>query len=241
MTAINLTRPKPDDTVLAQPQVLVFISNRDNTCDDCGQNLTAGDFVWLHQDKVYCLECADLGQLEFLPSGDHAITRRATKYSRRVAIVLKFSRARRRNERQGILAERAAIRRAEEESLSDADLRAKRREQQALQRVVKDQQYVESFMAAILQRYPGCPAAEAASIADHACEKYSGRVGRSADAKELAPRKIDLAVCAYIRHVHTPYDELLAKGSERDEAREAIRPKVDQVAQQWRTAAPGRG
>ena len=222
----------------AKQPLLVWISHSDNVCSDCGELLDVGSLIWLHDDKVYCLECADLERLEFLPSGAHAITRRSTKYSQRVALVMKFSRARRRNERQGILAEPAAIRRAEAESLSDADLRAKRRELQAEQRAVKDREYVGSFKAAILQRYPGCPVVEADSLAAHACEKYSGRVGRSADAKELAPGKIDLAVLAYIRHVHTPYDRLLLAGTPREEARGAIRPAVERVAAQWRQAAP---
>ena len=200
---------RPAASARVKDQIIVFISNRDNTCAECRESLTVGELVWLNENKVYCVDCADLGHLEFLPSGDLAITRRATKYSRRVAIVLKHSRARKRNERQGILAEPAAIRRAEEESLSDADLRAKRREQQAKQREVKDQQYIESFKAVILQRYPGCPVDEAADIAHHACAKYSGRVGRSAGAKEFDPDKIDLAVLAHIRHAHTEYNQLL--------------------------------
>lgn len=238
MTPVNTPVRKPCANGPAKQPLLVWISHSDNVCAECGESLAVGELIWLHNDKVYCLECADLERLEFLPSGDHAITRRSTKYSQRVALVMKFSRARRRNERQGILAEPAAIRRAEAESLSDADLRAKRREQQAEQRVVKDQEYVGNFKDAILQRFPGCPAAEADSIAAHACEKYSGRVGRSADAKELAPRKIDLAVLAYIRHVHTPYDSLLVEGAPREEARAAIRSTVERVARQWGPAAP---
>ena len=40
-------------------------------------------------------------------------------------------------------------------------------------------------------------------ITGHACQKYSGRVGRSVAAK------------AHLRHVETEYDSLLARGVER--------------------------
>src|SRR5207253_903871 len=82
-----------------------------------------GNFLRTEGEKGLCLECADLGHLEFLPRGDTAVTRRATKYSKLRAVVVQWSRTRKRYERQGILAEAEAIRRAEEESLADADLR----------------------------------------------------------------------------------------------------------------------
>src|SRR6476619_72312 len=59
-----------------------------------------------------CASCGDLGHLEFLPSGDAALTRRATKASRLSAVVVRWSRRRNRYERQGILAEAAAIEQA---------------------------------------------------------------------------------------------------------------------------------
>ena len=49
--------------------------------------------------------------------------------------------------------------------------------------------------------------------------KYSGRVGRSAAAKTLDAEMIRRAVLAHIRHEHTSYDDLMAKGISRDEAR----------------------
>jgi len=56
-------------------------------------------------------------------------------------------------------------------------------------------------------------------IAEHACQKYSGRVGRSAAAKALDEQAVHLAVIAHIRHAETGYDALLAQGCERSEAR----------------------
>jgi len=53
--------------------------------------------------------------LEFLPSGDAALTRRATKASQLSAVVVRWSTRRNRYERQGILAEPAAIEQAAQE------------------------------------------------------------------------------------------------------------------------------
>lgn len=72
-------------------------------------------------------------------------------------------------------------------------------------------------------------------IAEHACLKYSGRVGRSAEAKSLDENLIRLAVVAHIRHEKTPYDDLLAMGNERWEARAQVKEAVDQVLEQWET------
>jgi len=52
----------------------------------------------------------------FLAAGDPAVTRRARKHSSRSAVVVRFSRARERSERQGILVEAAALARAGEET-----------------------------------------------------------------------------------------------------------------------------
>jgi hypothetical protein len=61
------------------------------------------------EQHITSLVCADLDHLEFLPSGDAAVTRRASKYSKLKAVVLQWSRTRQRYERQGILVETEAI------------------------------------------------------------------------------------------------------------------------------------
>ena len=48
-------------------------------------------------------------------------------------------------------------------------------------------------------------------IAEHACLKYSDRIGRTASAKSLAEEAVDLAVIAHIRHTETQYDQLLGQ------------------------------
>ncbi|MBI5502106.1 MAG: DUF2293 domain-containing protein [Deltaproteobacteria bacterium] len=70
-------------------------------------------------------------------------------------------------------------------------------------------------------------------IAEHACRKHSGRVGRSAVAKEFDSGAIELAVRAAVRHSRTPYDQLLAAGRDRHEARTEVAGTVDAVLRLW--------
>ena len=62
-----------------------------------------------------CLRCAGLDDLEFLPAGDALLTRRAKMKSSRCAVVVRFSRSRRRYERQGLLLEPQALTEAQRE------------------------------------------------------------------------------------------------------------------------------
>jgi hypothetical protein len=78
------------------------------------------------EQHITSLVCADLDHLEFLPSGDAAVTRRASKYSKLKAVVLQWSRTRQRYERQGIPVETEAIEQAEKECLADADQRQRK-------------------------------------------------------------------------------------------------------------------
>ncbi len=81
-------------------EILVFIVRRDTKCSECGEELWSGSFLYLEKDKALCLSCADLDQLEYLHSGDPALTRRSIKHSKIHAKVLKWSRTRNRYERQ---------------------------------------------------------------------------------------------------------------------------------------------
>ena len=73
-----------------------------------------------------CLTCIGLGHLELLPSGNAALSRRAKAKSSVHAVVVRFSRTRKRYERQGILVEAEALRSAEAE-LQGADPGPERR------------------------------------------------------------------------------------------------------------------
>jgi hypothetical protein len=65
------------------------------------------------------------------------------------------------------------------------------------------------------------------------CRKHSGRIGRSAAAKELNPEALRLAVIAHIRHQHTRYDELLMKHGDCALVREMVRHEIDCVLRRW--------
>jgi hypothetical protein len=212
----------------------VFISTQDSTCDECGEYL--GRRAWITLNKArgaLCLSCADLDHLIFLPAGDAALTRRARKHSILSAVVLKWSRARKRYERQGLLVESRALEQAERECLVDSEARALRREREAVRREELDRNYVKRFAGRIRELYPGCSAGKDVEIAEHACLKYSGRIGRSAAAKEFDGEAVRLAVIAHIRHVETKYDELLAKGCDRWEARGQVKASVENVLSKW--------
>ncbi len=211
----------------------VFITNQDSTCDECGEKLGHHAWITLSDNKAFCLACADLDHLVFLPAGDAALTRRSAKYSTLSAVVLKWSRARKRYERQGLLVEESALQRAEQECLEDADVRARRNERQAGRRDELDQEYISSFAKRVRELFPNCPAGREQIIAEHACQKYSGRVGRSASAKTLDEKSVRLAVIAHIRHAETHYDELLAQGLERSLARGMVESAIKQALADW--------
>jgi hypothetical protein len=215
-------------------EIKVFISSRDGTCGECGAPLTRSAWICLDQAKgALCLPCADLDHLEFLPTGDAALTRRAKQASTLWAVVLKWSRSRRRYERQGLLVEEKALEGAEAACIADAPARAARALARAEDARATDRQYVERFAEEVRRRYPGCPAGRERTIAEHACRKYSDRIGRTAAAKSLDSTAIDLAVLAHVRHTETEYDRLLARGTDRHEARSRVAGLVDAVVRHW--------
>jgi hypothetical protein len=216
------------------PQPVVFLNLRDAQCSECGAEIAQGSMLLMEADQPLCLHCARLDGLEFLPAGDTALTRRATKYSERVAVVVRFNRARKRYERQGILVEETALKKAEQECVQDADERAAARVRAAVQRGEQDRKLVAQMKKLIAELFPGCPATEVAIIAEHTAVRGSGRVGRSEAGRNLDEKALTLAVGAAVRHNHTPYDELLASGVDRADARRQIAGKVDEVLAKWR-------
>ena len=98
---------------------------------------------------------------------------------------------------------------------------------------------MKAFEECIGEIFPGCQLSERRAIAEHACEKYSGRVGRSAAAKEFDENAIRLAVRAHVRHQYTRYDELLMHRVNRMEARAETAARVSEVLEQWENARSG--
>jgi hypothetical protein len=214
--------------------MLVIQPVREWTCAECGGT---GDLMKMHDAGPLCLTCSDLDHLVFLPSGDAALTRRATKESTLSAVVVRWSRSRKRYERQGVLVEEPALALAEEQCMSDADARLRRRERDEVQRAEVDTRFQARLAEEIRRMFPGCPARRAIAIAEHTGVRGSGRVGRSAAGRALDESAIMLAVAASVRHQDTDYDSLLMAGLPRDMARERVRPAIDRVLAAWRTPA----
>ena len=216
-----------------QNAVLVIAATRPWSCANCGTAAELGEFLHMEDAGPLCLDCADLGHLEFLPRGDAALTRRARAASRLSAVVVQWSRTRKRYERQGILAEPEAIVHAESETLGDSGVRERRRALDAERRAAADERFVADFAAAVRAQYPGCPPARARAIASHAGHRGSGRIGRTRSGRDLDPEAVRLAVTASVRHEDTRYDELLMHGVPRADARDQVRPAVNEVVHRW--------
>ncbi len=216
-------RSSPSDLVVISPV-------KKWTCSSCGGT---GDLLKMEDGDPLCVDCADLGHLVFLPSADAALSRRAKRISGLSAVVVQWSRSRKRYERQGILAEAEAIERAEQECLSDAEARARRRERDEARRADEDMRFQADFAAAIRKLFPRCPPSRADAMARRAAMRGSGRIGRSAAGRALDPDAVRLAVAASVRHADTDYDELLMSGVDRETARRQVRERVEDVLRAW--------
>lgn len=213
------------------PELVVIAPLNDWTCSACAGT---GGLLTMDEPGPICLACADLDHLVLLPAGDAALTRRARRASALSAIVVRFSRARRRYERQGILVEETALEQAERDCLADAEARARRRRREAERRKRADVELYTRFAGEVVRLFPGCPAERAAAIARHTAARGSGRVGRSAAGRALDSTAVELAVVAAVRHEDTGYDELLMSGFGREDARERVRGDVELVLERWR-------
>jgi hypothetical protein len=219
--------PQPEKSAA----LVVIEPIRDWACAECAGT---GGFLRMDDAGPLCLSCADLGHLVFLPAGDAALTRRATKASGLSAVVVRWSRTRKRYERQGVLVEEQAVADAEQQCLSDEEVRMRRRERDRERRADQDERFQSQLAQEIVRLFPGCPPDRAVAIAGHTGLRGSGRVGRSAAARALDTDAITLAVVASVRHADTEYDALLMGGLGRTEARELILDEIDGVLAAWR-------
>lgn len=217
------------------PDLVVVWAIKDWTCTECSGS---GELLIMEDPGPLCLACADLDHLVYLPSGNAALTRRAKKASRLSAIVVRFSRARGRYERQGVLVEEDALVRAEQESLADEDARRLRQQRDAERRAAADVDLQEALGREITRLFPGCPPNRAEAIARHTASRGSGRIGRTAAGRALEPEAVALAVAAAVRHGDTAYDELLMMGLARTEARQQVRSDVQLILDAWRSTTP---
>jgi hypothetical protein len=153
------------------PDLVVFLPRREWRCAKCGES---GEFLFMDGTDAMCLDCADLGHLVFLPSGNAALTRRAKKASRLHAVVVRWAPARKRYERQGILVEEDALQQAEEQCFADAEVRQRRRERERERRARLDMAFQAALATEIRRLFPGCPPDRAEAIARHTAARESG-------------------------------------------------------------------
>ena len=101
-------RERLAETAYRAPELVVVQPlNTEWACHRCGGS---GGLLMMENPGPACLRCVGLDDLEYLPSGDALLTRRAKSKSSRHAVVVRFSRTRRRYERQGLLVDPQAWR-----------------------------------------------------------------------------------------------------------------------------------
>jgi hypothetical protein len=106
-------RERLEEKAKRPPELVVILPlNKDWKCHRCGGS---SGLLIMESPGPACLTCSGIDDLEFLESGDALLTRRAKAKSARHAVVVRFSRTRRRYERQGWLVEPQALQDAKRE------------------------------------------------------------------------------------------------------------------------------
>jgi hypothetical protein len=104
------------DKIEKSSEPVVYIIVNESKCSQCKKEMPKGSFLMMDADNPYCMACTSYKDFIFLPSGDALLTRRAKKYSSPSAVVVvKFSRTRKRYERQGLLVTEEALQKAQDE------------------------------------------------------------------------------------------------------------------------------
>lgn len=215
----------------------IFLTKKEKLkCKECGSPVPKGaPFVAEGENKKgTCFACSPFEGYAFLPPGDAAMTRRSKRLSDKCGVVFEWNQRRKRFERKGQYVLQSAIEEAIRECVQDAHIRAEKNAKAAVKRAEEDKIYIKLFSIAIRKRYPSCPTGREYKIAEHACEKHSGRVGRTASAKEFDSNMIDLAVEAHIRHIETNYDDQFGKGLRKREIRNQVKTDVNKVMAKWK-------
>ncbi len=217
----------------------IYINKKEKlTCPKCRKHIPKEDFVVFETEdaKGICFACSPFATYLFLPPGEVAMTRRSKKHSTHCGVVFERNERRRRFERRGQYVEASALNKARTECNADKEKRAISNQKASIVREKQDKIYLTEFAKVIRSYYPGCPKGRETTIAQHACEKHSGRVGRSAHAKEFDKKTVDLAVEAHIRHAETNYDLQFNKGKKKKEIRLDVKFDILKIMNKWKQA-----
>ena len=212
----------------------VYVSTRPTVCGDCAQPIAARAWILLSQEKgTLCLSCADLAHLLYVPRMDVPLSTVIEKHSRLMVDLYQWNRYRKRHEPKGYLVDLPALLNAEEECLPDAEISVRRVQREAEWRRRFDRKFVERFAQAVRTFFPGCPDGEEHQIAAGACLQFGGTTGRRKPRSRPDELSVRMAVISYVRLRLTSYQELLASGYERWQARDAVDYTVNEVLSRW--------
>jgi hypothetical protein len=214
----------------------IFLTKKETLkCSACNKRIGLGEAFVAESEKHRgtCFSCSPYVKATFLKPGNAALTRRSKKHSSYCGVVFAWNRRRKRFERRGQYVEAEAILKAQRECEADQAERAIKNEKAAVKRAEQDKIYIAEFSKAIRKFYPNCPKNREIAIAKHACEKHSGRVGRTAKAKEFDKKMIDLAVEAHIRHAETNYDNQFGTGRTKRAIRTDVKPHIISTMRKW--------
>ena len=174
--------------------------------------------LWVFHDRTHTEDglCASgYGSVEvpkdweYLPRGNAFLTRRVKKGPHWV-LMGSYNKRGGYRPTKGVYAPRSTIEEARVAEQATAEKRVRSQERSRLQREKNEERYRQKFRDACLRFLNFAPEhsdlAEqiATDTAEHACEKHSGRVGRTS-LLDLE-KKVELAVRAHIRHRFTSYD-----------------------------------
>jgi hypothetical protein len=61
-----MNSPRPSGPPSKCNEIVVFMVRRETKCAECGRELCDGNLLRMEDNHPLCLDCADLGHLEFL-------------------------------------------------------------------------------------------------------------------------------------------------------------------------------
>ncbi len=173
---------------------------------------------------------------KFVQRGNAALTREIKAHCEIVYVAME--RTRKFNRVRGLWAPENVIAEAQKVVAASAERREAQREKARVARADRHEEALDELDEALGAMFPSMPLQDAELIVDHAFEVGSGRVGRTT--KLPLEKQLRWATRAYIRHNYTAYDELLANGISRDDARFFVEKQVDEKLDAWRQPRPAR-
>lgn len=226
------TNKKKEDEI----EVIERTGDVESYCAVCGLGilLSSESRFKKEGENGFCLKCAGLNHLVFLPSGNPTLTRRASKYSSVKAIVKQINLTYKGYERIGTLVEEAALQKAREECIFEEKNPDVTSSEESRKQDKFESHYIENFSIQIQAHYPSCSKEDVLKIAVFAYRKYLGKTRHSFSFKKLNSENIDLAVCIYVLHYYTNYPELHCLSRDTDNVRSQLLSKVNEIIEKWK-------